>query len=39
MANANFGKFTAVETLFNQFRVQFKPMRTILAIIFLTFCA
>ena len=32
VASANFGEFTAVETLFNQFLVQLKPMRTILAI-------
>ncbi len=37
MASANFGKFTAVETLFNQLFGQLKSMRTILAIIFMTF--
>ncbi len=35
--SANFGKFTAVETLFNQLFGQLKSMRTILAIIFMTF--
>ena len=37
VASANFGKFTAVETLFNPLFVQFKPMRKILAIILMTF--
>ena len=37
VASANFGKCTAVETRFNHFFVRFKPVRTILAIIFMTF--
>ena len=37
VASAYFGKFTAVETLFNQLFGQLKSMRPILAIIFMTF--
>ena len=36
-ASANFGKSTAVESLLNQLLVQLKPMRKILAVIFMTF--